>query len=101
MSFRMELRLAFDCAVCEQMRIEDAVDEARVEAAIFDAVGFSICPACQMKVSRPFDPAYRRRCREHMAGERPDDRDGFTLYARRNSNGEYHWVYKEVTRANA
>lgn len=87
----MSLRLQLNCIVCEHPH-----DDKAVEVALFGAVPFALCPRCHMKASDPFDVAYRRRAREFLAGERPPEREGFKLYARRQAGGCV-WIYREVS----
>lgn len=91
----MSLRMTINCIVCDQERDDEAVAEARTEAALFGSVRFGLCPKCNRKAPHPFDSDYRRRAREFLAGEPPPEREGFKLFARRQKNG-YVWIYREV-----
>lgn len=95
MTLSLQLCHSLACDVCEQNRDEEAARAVAIDTTLFGAVHYAICPCCSQRAPHQFDRAYRQRVREFLAGERPEERPGLRLYARRSSNGEFRWVYRE------
>jgi hypothetical protein len=58
---RFELRLARECTVC----LQSDGRPARVEAALFGAKPFALCPSCG-RLADPSNAAYRVRARQYL-----------------------------------
>jgi hypothetical protein len=95
----LALQLTLTCSVCEQNLDSEKRRATLITANLFGAGLFAVCPCCGQ---RPANDtwAYRRRAREHMAGERPGERPGLKLYARR-AGSTFQWVYREARREGA
>lgn len=93
---RLALLQSLTCEVCEQNLDDRRRFVTQINANLFGAAAYAVCPCCGQEVENQTG-AYRRRAREHLAGERPDERPGLTLYARRGKDG-FQWVYREARR---
>jgi len=95
---RLALLQSLTCEVCDQNLDDRRRHTTRIATKLFGAAAYAVCPCCGQEVAPQHQTgAYRRRAREHLAGERPAERPGLTLYARRGKDG-FQWVYREARR---
>lgn len=83
------LRQCQHCSVCRQEWDSTAADSTSVQAALFGAKRFAVCPCCGQEAD-PKDPRYTRRARKWLY-------DGKTMSARRASADDHDPTSKERT----
>jgi hypothetical protein len=93
---KLALQQAMTCFVCERNLDHEKRRNTLIEARLFGARPFAVCPCCGQRPTND-TASYRRRAREYLAGEPPPQRPGLKLYARR-ANGGFRWVYREARR---